>query len=112
MQVGEVLDLSTTEKTRKWLAKYASEDAVHDRLATLRRSHVCSEVAVAWRGHLSRELFEVLDDLGNPKGYFLSDGRFLQRACSKRAQLLGSENGCCISFETVRYPLQHVLKVQ
>ena len=97
LQVGEVLDLSTTEKTKKWLAKYAGEDAVQDRLATLRRSHACSEVAVAWRFHLSRELFEVLDEVGNPQ-YFLSDGRFLQRACSKRAQLLGSENGCCISF--------------
>ena len=120
LQVGEVLDLSTTEKTKKWLAKYADHDEVQDRLATLRRSHACSEVAVAWRFHLSRELFEVLDEVGNPQ-YFLSDGRFLQRACSKRAQLLGSENGCCISFsstvqgsfsETVRYPLQHVLKVQ
>ena len=88
LQVGEILDLSTLEKTQKWLAKYAGEDAVSGRLGTLKRSHACKEVAVAWRGHLSRELFEVLDDLGNPQ-YFLGDGRFLQRACSKRVQFFG-----------------------
>ena len=79
LQVGEVLDLSTLKKAQQWLAKYAKEDVVQPRLGTLNRSYVCKEVAVAWRVFLSRDLFEVLDDRGNPQ-YFLSDWRFLQRA--------------------------------
>ena len=97
LRVGEVLDLSTNKATRKWLAKYSHHDAVQKRLSALSRAHAVQEVAVAWRGHLPSNIFEVLDSTGKPL-YFLGHGRFLQRACSKRGQLLGSENGCCVSF--------------
>ena len=97
LEPGEVLDLSTTKATQKWLNKYAHFEQVQQRLCTLSRAQACKEVVVAWRGHLSADLFEVLDNNGQPL-YFLSSGRFLQRACSKRNQLLGSENGCCVSF--------------
>ena len=73
---GEVVDLSTVEECRKWLLKYSSEDAVQNRLPTMNRSHACKEVAVAWRGYLMKDLWEVLDDGGKPL-HFLSEGRFL-----------------------------------
>ena len=97
LAVGELLDMSTQPATLKWLNKYAHHSAVQARLPALSRAHACREVAVAWRGHLPEELFEVLDDNGLPL-HFLGRGRFLQRACSKRGQLLGSENGRCVSF--------------
>ena len=97
LAVGELLDMSTQPATLKWLNKYAHHSGVQARLPALSRAHACREVAVAWRGHLPEELFEVLDDNGLPL-HFLGRGRFLQRACSKRGQLLGSENGRCVSF--------------
>ena len=80
LKAGEFLDLSTNEATKKWLSKYATEDAVQDRLSTIRRSQSCREVAVAWRGCIRQDIFEVLDDNGSPL-YFLGEGRFLHRTC-------------------------------
>ena len=76
LKVGQVVDLSSTECTKPWLNKYALEEAIQQRLSTLRRSHASKEVAVCWRGHIASSFFEVLDEFGKFK-HFLHERRFL-----------------------------------
>ena len=78
LNTGEIVDLSSDQAVKKWLIpEYVSEDLVQDRLRSFRRSTACKEVAVAWRGCLPREMFEVLDvDTGLPM-YFLGERRLL-----------------------------------
>ena len=76
LQIGQVVDLSTLESCKKWLTEYALAEPVQQRLATMKRSHACKEVAVAWRGYIAKNTFEVLDNKGN-FSHFLGEGRFL-----------------------------------
>ena len=72
---GQVLDLSNQTAVKKWLEKFSPDDRVQRRLASLQRAYAAKEVLVAWRGHLPRSLFEIVDDYGHPL-MFLDDGCF------------------------------------